>query len=136
MNFLANLLTRPRPILHGIVWLAACGIAGTVAVPFAGLAADKPSRIIMLPAIVALLFFLFLDKTRLIMLIVLVRASGDILLEGTKLGPFLSLGAMLNALVIGIAALFVFERPRPFIRTVLPMWGPLLVMVLFAMLRA
>jgi O-antigen ligase len=136
MNFLANLIARRRAILNGIIWLAACGLAGTIAVPFAGLAADKPSRIILLPAAIALLFFLVLDKARLLMLIVLVRASCDLLLEETKLGPFLSIGAMLNALVIGIAALFVFERPRPFMRTVLPMWGPLLVMVLFAMLRA
>ena len=117
-------------------WLFACVLTGVIVVFFSGLADNNPVRLVALPAALALVFFLVFDKGSLFLLLVALRAPIDPLLESTRIAPFLGLGAVFNALIILIAILHFAERPRPFVRVVVPMWLPLILIMGFATARA
>jgi O-antigen ligase len=112
-----------------------CVVMGLVAVIYGSWVDEKLIRIVLLPAFLVLAFLFFADKTKLFLLIILVRAAIDFGIDETRIGP-LSIGAAMNGLVILIALLFFIERPRTISRIVIPMWLPVMVVMLFAALRA
>jgi hypothetical protein len=129
------LTVKPRVIAGGFALLLACAFLGAIAVPYGAWVGDNLIRIVALPVVLTLLFFFILDKSKLFLLIIFIRAASDPIVEATRFGP-LSVGAVLNALIILIAFLLVVERPRVIARTALPMWGPLMLIVLFEAMRS
>ncbi|WP_237022609.1 O-antigen ligase family protein [Herbaspirillum frisingense] len=120
--------------------LAACVIAamaGLVLPVVAGLLEGSYARLAALPA---LLIFggLFLFNKRLLLLIVLLlRASGDIVLESTRVGSggslSLGLGGAINGLIILMAFLFFIERPKLLPRKAWLYWMILMVVAFAGM---
>lgn len=115
--------------------LLACVFVGAIAVPYGAWVGDNLIRIVALPTVLALLFFLILDKSNLFLLLILIRVPIDPMIEATRFG-LLSVGAVLNALIILIAFWLFIERPRAVSRIVIPMWLPLVLIMLFETARA
>lgn len=80
-----------------------------------------------LPFVLLLMMLLVLDKRLLLMIILVGRASGDIVFETSKFGGGFGVGGLINALIIFIAFLFVAERPDGISRRLASIWAPLLL---------
>ncbi|MBV8623006.1 MAG: O-antigen ligase family protein [Herbaspirillum sp.] len=99
----------------------------------AALLGDSMGRLMALPALFVLGALFIFNRRLLLLMIFLFRASGDIVLESTRVGSggavSLGLGAAINALIILIAFLFVVEKPKQ-----LPRWlaAPWLVLLAVA----
>lgn len=91
---------------------------------------DNPLKLVAIPILIALLFLYFYNRSYLMLLIILSRASLDPLLTWSGVG----LGGALNILVISICILFLFSKSdvarAPFFR----MWFPFLFLVMFSVL--
>jgi O-antigen ligase len=105
------------------------GAAVVMYVPFVG---NSLFLISALPVVLALLFLLIVDKRTLFVLILLFRASGDVLLESSKFSSGVGVGGLINALIILIAILFVVERPGGITRLIASIWGGVLLVALIA----
>lgn len=98
---------------------------------------DGVARLLAFPALIALGFLFFFSRNVLFLLIIFFRAVCDPVFEATRFGAgSMGIGGVVNALIILIAFLYFLERPRAISRTVIPMWGPLMAVVLFGALRA
>lgn len=98
---------------------------------------DGVARLLAFPALIALGFLFFFSRDVLFLLIIFFRAVCDPVFEATRLGAGgMGVGGVVNALVILIAFLLFLERPRAVSRTAIPMWGPLMAVILIAALRA
>lgn len=91
--------------------------------------------LIALPASMVIGFLFFFDRYLLFFLIIIFRSSLDNLLDATRLGSF-GLGAVINALVILIAIIAVFERPNPVRKVVKQTWLPFLAVITFELFIA
>lgn len=131
-----NSLSRPAQSSVAIGMVALAGLVGAAIPLYVGALGDGMSKLLAFPMIILLGFLFIFSRKILFLLIVLVRAPIDPFLEATKISPFLSLGAVLNALIILIVALFVLERHRVLMRAALPIWGPLLLIALFSAARS
>lgn len=129
-----NSSTRPLLVSAGLI-LAACAAGGLLPF-FVRAAGDSYARLMAIPALAVLGLLFVFNRKLLFLLIVLLRAPIDPFVEATKLSPFLSLGAALNALVILIVLLFVVEQPRKALRFAVPIWAPLLIVALVAAVRS
>lgn len=127
-----NLMATAGPLLLLIVGLiAGLGVVGYVTVV-------KGSLMLMaaLPFVLAMGFLLILDKRMLLLLILMFRASGDLIFETSKFGGGFGIGALINALIIFIAFLFVMERPGGITKRMFSIWGPVLLVACGALLYA
>ncbi|MFL9923663.1 O-antigen ligase family protein [Herbaspirillum lusitanum] len=101
-------------LLGGMLLLAV--LVGMAVPIFAGMAGDRYARLAALPALFVLAALFAFNRPLLLLMIVLFRASGDIVLETTRVaasGGFSpGLGGAINALIILIAFLFVVEKPK------------------------
>lgn len=102
-----------------VLLLVACAIAVVFGLALPVLASALDGSLAKLAALPALLLLggLFVFNKRLLLLcVLLLRASGDIVLESTRVGSggsfSLGLGGAINALIILIALLFVVEKPK------------------------
>ena len=111
-------------------------VAGIGAVGYVAAVNGNMLLITALPFVLALLMLLVLDKRLLLMLILVGRASGDIVFETSKFGGGFGIGGLINALIVFIAFLFVLERPEGISRRVASIWGPLLLVATAAMFWA
>jgi O-antigen ligase len=125
-----------RQLLAATVALLA-SVTGA-AVPFyVGAAGDGVVRLMALPAIIGLGFLFVFSRKILFLLIIFFRAVCDPVFEATRFGAdTISIGGIVNALVILMALLYFLERPRAVSRVLLPMWVPLMLAVLIAAFRA
>jgi hypothetical protein len=128
-------MMKPAALASGLALFLLCIFMGYVSVIYGTWVDGKLLRIILLPAALVLAFLFILDKSALFLLIILIRVPIDSIVEATRFGP-MSAGGAMNALVLLIAFLLFIERPRAISRTVIPMWAPLVVIMLFATLRA
>jgi len=126
---------KPSYLLGGLVLLGFCIFMGLVSVVYGSWVDEKLIRIVLVPGVLVLMFLFFADKTKLFLLLILVRVTIDPVIEATRLGP-LSAGALMNVLILLIALLLVMERPRAVAGIVFPMWLPLVLAMALAAVRA
>ncbi|USX25514.1 O-antigen ligase family protein [Oxalobacteraceae bacterium OTU3CINTB1] len=106
------------------------GVATPIYVSLMGTSIPK---LMALPAVMVLGLLLLYDKRVLLILILLVRAVGDPILESTKIslgGTQLGVGVGINLVIILIAALFTLERPKEFPRQLATAWWPFMLIIM------
>lgn len=91
--------------------------------------------LLALPVAMIIGILFFYDRYFLFFLIILSRSSIDQLLDATRLGSF-GLGAVINALVILLAIIGIFERPNPVRKALKQTWLPFLIVIVFGLLIA
>jgi O-antigen ligase len=120
----------------GLLILVASLVAGVGAVAYVSAVDGNLLLMAALPFVIAMLFMLVVDKRMLLLLILMFRASGDLVFEASKFGGGFGVGALINALIIFIAILFVMERPGGITRRVASIWGPVLLVACAALFYA
>lgn len=123
---------RFNPVLGSLSVFTAGIAAGLGAVQYVSLVDGNTLLIGALPFVLAFLLLLVVDKRLLFFLILLFRASGDVLFESSKFAGGIGVGGLINALIILIALLFVLERPSGLNRRIFSIWVPVLLMALAA----
>jgi len=126
---------RRAYLLGGLGLLLVCVGMGYASVLYGTWVDEKWLRIVLLPAALFVGFLFILDKRALFILIITVRIPIDSVVEATRFGS-MSAGAAMNGLVILIAFLMFIERPRSVSKIVIPMWAPLVAVMLLATLRS
>lgn len=96
---------------------------------------DKLVRIVLLPGVLLLVMLFFADKAKLFLLLILVRVAIDPVIEATRDGS-LSAGALMNLLILLIGVLMFAEKPRVVSGIVLPMWAPVVAVMMLGALRS
>lgn len=107
--------------------------AASLVAVFAGLALpilaelfdDSYVRLAALPVLLLLVGLFLFNRRMLLFAVLLLRASGDIVLEGTRVGSAgasAGLGGAINALIILIAVLFIVEKPKLLPRKAAAAW--------------
>jgi len=128
----------PLSVIVGVLLLA-CLVGGGIPL-YVGAIGDGMMRLMALPALILLLFLFLLNKRALLLMILVFRASADLLFEQSKLslgGQQLGVGALVNLAVLGIAILLVVEEPGVVPkRTVAIMWTGFLLTAFIGMLMA
>jgi O-antigen ligase len=117
-------------IFGGIALLAA--FIGLVVPIYAEVFGASTSRLAALPAVLFLGLLLLLSRKGLFLLIILTRASGDLVFESTKFsiaGVPIGVGGAVNALVILLALILVMERPKVLSSRVCAPWVAFIVML-------
>jgi O-antigen ligase len=104
-------LTTPTVIITVLGLLVAI-LVGIFVALFGSAVGNHIGLLVALPAAMAIGFLFLFNRYMLLLLIMLTRASLDVILDATKFGSF-GLGAILNALVIILALFALFERPNP-----------------------
>lgn len=122
-----------KALLAGLAVVMTGLLAGLGAVGFVDVVDGKLALITALPFVLALGMLLVLDKRKLFFLILLFRASGDLVLETTRFGGGMGVGGLINALVILLALMFIFERPSGLSKRAMSIWGPVLAVAFAAM---
>ena len=131
-----KLLDNLKPVFGGLALAIAGLITGLGAVTYVSMVEGNLVLISALPFVVAMLFFLAIDKRKLFLLILLFRASGDLVFESSKFGGGFGLGGLINALIIFIAMLFIIERPSGITRRMASIWGAMLLVAFAAIFHA
>lgn len=141
--FDAKIIMENHPRLYlryysvGIVLLT--GLIGG-AVPFyVGAMGDKLSHLMVLPALILLGFLLIFNRVLLLLLILLFRASGDLILATTKFnlaGISIGIGGLINAFMILIALSLVIEKPGVVPNKIFTMWSFYLLIGLYGLFIA
>lgn len=117
--------------------LLAFGIlAGYGAVSYGNWVDGSLVKLVILPLVFLFGAIFFYDKKILFLLLIATRVPIDPVIEASRQVSSLSPGALMNAFVLLIALLLFFERPRPMLRVVLPLWMPLILIIVFELLRA
>lgn len=120
----------------GLLLLIASLVAGLGVVAYVTIVDGNLMLVAALPFVLAMLIMLVVDKRMLLLLILMFRASGDLVFEASKFGGGFGVGALINALIIFIAMLFVIERPGVITRRVASIWGPVLLVACAALAYA
>jgi O-antigen ligase len=124
-----------RPAYLAIAALIAfCLLIGAAMPIYVGLMDGQPSRLVAFPAALIFTLLLLYDRKMTLLLIILTRASGDFFLSLTKFslaGMQVGVGGLINAIVILIAILLVFEKPQEVPRKTYLMWAPFLLIALY-----
>lgn len=126
------MLARLQSAVGRINWLVVGVIAlslfmGVFVALFGALADGEPAKMVALPAFLVLLLMLTLDRRFLLLSVLVLRASGDIAIAGTKVG------ALINAFVILLSVLMVFENPQRFPQKQALPWLIFLALSLFGL---
>ena len=118
--------TSKSTLILIVIGLLVAVFVGVFVAEFGNLVGEHYGILLALPAAMVIGFLFFIDRYALLFLIMLSRASLDVVLEATRLGNF-GLGAVLNALVIIIALIAIFERPNPVQKVIRQTWLVFLV---------
>jgi O-antigen ligase len=124
--------TAPQYLL--LVTLAGITI-GAIAVGLGNWSSSGSSRVLLLPISIVALLLLTINKELCLLLLILTRAPIDPLLETIKLGP-VGGGAILNALVILIAAACLAEQTKDNRWSSFAVWSPILIVMIISAARA
>lgn len=123
-----------RPAYVAVFLIILIALVFGVLIPvFVSIMDGKLGKIAALPA--ALLFGLLMlyDRKLTLLLIMLFRSSADVFLTDTRFsvgGAEIGIGGLINACVILIAILLIFEKPKVVPESAYVMWGPFLLVVL------
>lgn len=116
------------------VFLVAIVVAvflGLFTVAFASIFGEKLSLLLALPAVMIIGLIFLYDRYLLFTLILLLRPSLDPILDKTKIGGF-GVGGVLNALIIIIALIAVFNKEFQFRSFLIKTWAPFLFVLMLA----
>jgi O-antigen ligase len=122
---------RGRALLFAAAILGGACVVGAAIPLYVGAVGDGIAKIMALPAGIALLAFLLLDRRALLVLILVFRSAGDVLFEATRfsLGSYqIGVGGVVNAFVIMIVALMVIEKPQVLPRKAVVAWAVFLAL--------
>lgn len=125
-----NKILQPSTAIVFAAILAALFI-GLFSVAFVTIFGEKLSLILALPAVMIIGLLFVFDRYLLFMLILLFRPALDPILDQTKIGGF-GVGGVLNALVILIAVIAIFQKDFQLRSMVLKTWAPFLFVLLLA----
>lgn len=128
-------MKKTAAIAIGVILFAFCIFMGMVSVQYGEWVGDKLVRAVILPTVLILALLLIADKRKVFLLLVLIRAPIDPLFEATRFGA-MSPGAVFNALIILIGLMLLLERPSKSLGVVVPMWLPLVLIMIFETARA
>ncbi len=112
--------TRSTLILT-VIGLLVAALVGIFVAFFGATVGEHYGVLFALPIAMIIGFLFFFDRYGLLLLIMVSRASLDVILDSTRFGSF-GLGAVLNALVILIALIAVFEQPNPVQKIIRQTW--------------
>lgn len=124
--------SKSTTIILAVLGLLITLFIGAFVALFGNAVGDHYGILLALPATLIIGFLFFLDRYLLFFLIILFRSSIDQLLDATRLGSF-GMGAVLNALVIIIAFIAIFERPNPVRKVLKQTWLPFLSIAFFTL---
>lgn len=131
---------QPPRRLSGPLAIALIAIVTGVAIPaFVGAVDGSPARAMALPAMLLLAMLFIYSRVLLLVLILTLRASGDVFFETTRvaLGSMqIGVGGLINAFVILIALLLVAEKPGLLPRKMFTPWLPFLLLGMFSIALA
>lgn len=108
-----------------VIGLFVAIVLGIFVALFGAIVGEHYGILLALPAILIIGFIFFYDRYLLFILIILSRSSLDHVLETTRLGSF-GLGAVLNALVIIMAVIAIFNRKNNLRHILVKTWLPFL----------
>ena len=131
----ASTLSTKSTILLIVAAIFIAALVGIFAAFFGSSVGEHYGILIALPVAMMIGFLFFFDRYMLLFLIIIFRSGIDRILDATRLGNF-GLGAVLNALIIMIALIAIFERPNPVQKVVKQTWLPFLVILLFGLFTA
>ena len=117
-------LTAGSRVGLGGAFALAC-LAGSAIPLYMGMVGNAWVALAALPVALALLGMIALDRKSMLLFILLTRAACDLLLESARPdlgGEALGLGAVINALVIGLAVMLVIGDPKAVPRPALMLW--------------
>ena len=123
-------------IVLGFLLLFFCILAGYGAVLYGDWIDNKIIKITILPLIYIFIVIFLYDKKILFLLFIAIRVPIDPLIEASRQVSSFSPGALMNAFLLLIAILLFFENPRPMWHVVIPLWIPLIIIIIFELLRA
>lgn len=108
---------NPFRLVYVMVALAVCvaGFLGAATPILVELMSGNVSKLLALPAAMLFALLVIYDRKLTLLLIVVLRAGGDNALELTRFslgGYMVGIGGVINAIVILLALLLVFERPK------------------------
>lgn len=124
-----KLLSSPVAII--ILAIMSALFLGVFTVGFAGVFSAKLGLLLALPAVMIVGLIFLYDRYLLFMMILLLRPALDPLLDKTKIGGF-GVGGMLNALVILIALIAIFDKKFELRSIAIKLWAPFLFILLLA----
>ncbi|MDI1360972.1 O-antigen ligase family protein [Methylotenera sp.] len=102
---------------------------------FGSAVGDSLGLLVALPMAMVIGFLFLFDRYSLLLLIMLSRASLDVLLDNTRFGSF-GLGAVLNALVIFMAIIAIIQHPIPARKVFCQTWLSFLLIALMSIFFA
>jgi putative inorganic carbon (hco3(-)) transporter len=134
--------SRASGMLPLLACLALAVVVGAAIPAYSMAMGDSISRLMVLPVALALLFLLIFNRILLLTLILLFRASGDLVFETTRFavgGYAIGVGGLVNACVCLIALLIVIQHKDrinwPGVKIWLPFLGVFLAGVLYSPVR-
>lgn len=102
---------NPVGILPGLL-LGACALGAGIGIPiYVGEFGESTAAMFALPLLLLLSALFVINRTWLLLLILMTRAAADIVLESTRTSG-IGAGALINACVIMLTLTLVFEKPR------------------------
>lgn len=119
-----------KQFLLGLIFSFVAIFSGIVASGLVDFAGKRYGLLLAVPAVLVISLILLLDKTLLLVLIILSRASLDHLLDATKFAG-IGLGGLLNLLMVVIGLFALYKLERPLRKMVLLVWLPFLVMYFY-----
>lgn len=125
-----------HPLIATVFMVIMSIATGLGAVAYVSMVGDSMMLISALPFVLAMVVLLIVDKRKLVFLILLFRASGDLIFESSKFAGGFGIGGLINALIIFLAFLFFIERPSGLTRRQISIWGGVLLVALAATLYA
>ncbi|HEX7983492.1 MAG TPA: O-antigen ligase family protein [Duganella sp.] len=123
-----------RPVyLLGFLLVCVAGVLGAATPILVDLMGGSLSKVMALPAAILFGLLIIYDRKLTLLMIILFRASGDNVLELTRfsIGSYpVGVGGVINAMVILLAMLLVFEKPSLVPRRGYMAWLPFLLVTM------
>lgn len=119
-------VTSKTTLILIAVGLIIAAFVGFFVATFGTIVGERYGLLLALPAAMIIGFLFLFNRYALLLLVVFSRASMDIFLDATRFGSF-GMGAVLNALIIMIALIAIFERPNPVQKVMRQTWLAFLI---------
>lgn len=134
-----DILKHPfRPVyLLGALLVCAAAVLGAATPLLVDLMNGSLGKLLALPAALMIGLLIIYDRKLTLLMIIVLRASGDNVLELTRfsIGSYpLGIGGVINGMVILLAIMLVLEQPRNMPRRGYTAWWPFLLLTLLGLI--
>lgn len=134
-----DILRNPfRPVyLLGALLVIVAAVLGAATPILVNLMNGSLGKLVALPAALAIALLIIYDRKLTLLMIIVLRASGDNVLELTRfsIGSYpLGIGGVINGMVIVLAVMLVMERPGNMPRRGYTAWWPFLLLTLLGLI--